>query len=223
MQTLAFDVYGTLVDPLRMAAPLQAIAGERAEALSQLWRNKQLEFAFRRGLMRAYADFDACTRDALQFALEQFEIGLDEAGVRGLLEQYRALPAFPDAVGGLQRLRDRGIRCAAFSNGTHDSLQAVLGQAGLLPLFDDLVSVDAIKTFKPDPAVYNYFVRRSGARHADCWLISGNAWDLIGARNAGLNTAWVNRSGSRFDPWGGPPDMEVADLAQLASSMEAIS
>jgi len=223
MQTLAFDVYGTLVDPLGMAAPLRSVAGDRAQALSELWRSKQLEFAFRRGLMRDYADFDVCTRDALLFTLERFGIRLAEAELEQLLEQYRRLPAFADAASGLGRLKATGIRCLAFSNGTRSSLDAVLGQAGLLSLFDGVVSVDDIKTFKPNPAVYNHLVNYAAARHGDCWLVSGNAWDLIGARHAGLNTAWVNRSQAPFDPWGGPPDLEVADLDALADCMEAIT
>lgn len=222
MRTLAFDVYGTLVDPLGMAAPLQAVADDRAKALSEVWRGKQLEFAFRRGLMRDYADFDTCTRDALLFALEHFGIRPDDAVLNSLLDQYRRLPAFADALTALGRLKNAGVRCLAFSNGTRDSLDAVLGHAGLLPLFDGVVSVDDIKTFKPDPAVYNYFVKYAAARHADCWLVSGNAWDLIGAKHAGLNTAWVNRSQASFDPWGGPPDLEVADLEALANAMEAV-
>lgn len=220
MKTLAFDVYGTLVDPLRISEALRHLVGESAAEIASLWRAKQLEYAFRRGLMRQYEDFGRCTADALTFALEASSVSLEDADRQWLLQCYQALEPFADVVPALQSLRQQGIRCVAFSNGPVSDLEALLGHAGVLDLLDDLVSVDEIKTFKPDPAVYNYLVARSGSRHHDCWLVSGNAWDLIGARNAGLNAVWVKRSETAlYDPWGGAPDIEVPDLLALAAQL----
>ncbi len=220
MITLAFDVYGTLVDPLRISEPLRSLVGDRADEIAALWRSKQLEYAFRRGLMRHYADFSRCTADALRFALQSSGLSLSEDAQLKLLGRYQELEPFADVLPGLAAMRAQGHRLVAFSNGPVASLEALLGHAGLRDVLDDLVSVDEIKTFKPDPAVYNYLVARTHSRHRDCWLVSSNAWDLIGARNAGLNAAWIRRSETAlYDPWGLPPDLEVADLVALSQQM----
>src|SRR5579863_9958429 len=64
---LAFDVYGTLIDPFRIEEHLRAVFGDKAKEATELWRSKQLEYSFRRALMRKYKNFDVCTAQALQF------------------------------------------------------------------------------------------------------------------------------------------------------------
>lgn len=149
---LAFDVYGTLVDPQGMAEHLQTDVGDAAGPVSQLWRQKQLEFSFRRGLMRVYEEFGVCTRQALQTAMHTFGFTLSKAREDELMTAYLSLPAFPDAKPVLEEL-GRHYPQYAFSNGTHPALEKVLGHNGLLEHLDGLVSVDDIKSFKPDPAV----------------------------------------------------------------------
>jgi 2-haloacid dehalogenase len=92
---LGFDVYGTLVDPLALAEPLQALVGEQAVRFAELWRTKQLEYSFRRGLMQRYVDFDACTRQALLYTQQALRCDLPESDQGRLLETYLYLPTFP--------------------------------------------------------------------------------------------------------------------------------
>jgi 2-haloacid dehalogenase len=218
--TVAFDVYGTLVDPAGMAERLRTDVGDEAPAFATLWREKQLEYAFRRGLMQHYATFAVCTAEALDYCCERFRADLPRQRRAELMEAYEWLPAFADAEPGLTRLRAAGHRLFAFSNGTASHVDTVLTYAGLRPLLDGVISVDEVKTFKPAPAVYSYLRRASGAWSRPCWLVSGNAWDVIGARAAGLDAAWVQRSPSlAFDPWGIAPTLTVASLEDLADRL----
>ena len=99
---LAFDVYGTLIDPFRMEEHLRAAFGAKAREASELWRGKQLEYSFRRALMKQYRNFDDCTADALRFTSAQLEISLSTDAETQLLARYRQLPAFPDVLGALE-------------------------------------------------------------------------------------------------------------------------
>ncbi|MDX5439739.1 MAG: HAD-IA family hydrolase [Alteromonadaceae bacterium] len=137
--TLAFDVYGTLVDPMGMSRLLEQDAGEQAAAVAGLWREKQLEFSFRKGLMRVYEDFGVCTRQALRYAMAVHQLELSKAREDQLMAAYLSLPAFDDALPALQALRGQ-YPLFAFSNGSYSALEKVLGHNNLLEQFDGLVS-----------------------------------------------------------------------------------
>lgn len=214
--TIAFDVYGTLIDTAGIVAKLRELLGEKATAFSDLWRSKQLEYSFRRGLMQNYRDFSVCTSNALDFCCAALQVQLKPEQRDGLLDAYRFLPAFPDVEPALVKFRQSGLRLYAFSNGKPADVQNLLKNAGIDLLLDGLVSTDEIKSFKPNPGVYAHFLRQSGACGADAWLISGNPFDVIGAISAGMHGAWVKRSSQAvFDPWEIQPSLTVAGLDEL--------
>jgi 2-haloacid dehalogenase len=222
--TLTFDVYGTLVDvnPGGMAEHLRADVGEDAAAFATLWYDKTLEYSFRRGLMQHYAAFAACVAEALDYCAQRFRVDISGWRRAELMEASEWLPAFADAAPALTRLRAAGHRLFAFSNATAAHVDALLNYASLRALFDGIVSVDDARTFKPAPAIYAYARRATGAWSGPCWLVSGNAWDVIGARAAGLDSAWIRRSEAQiFDPWGIEPTLIVASLTELADRLAA--
>lgn len=217
--TLAFDVYGTLVDPMGMSRLLAQDAGDRAEAVAALWREKQLEFSFRKGLMKVYEDFGACTRQALRYAMATHKLPLAEDRENALMAAYLSLPAFDDALPALKGLKG-DYPLFAFSNGSYPALEKVLGHNQLLDQFDGLVSVDDIKSFKPDPAVYTHARRATGAWDQPLCLVSSNAWDVIGARAAGLLAVWVKRDPDKvFEDWGIQPSAVINSLSELKSAL----
>ncbi|HLJ24621.1 MAG TPA: haloacid dehalogenase type II [Candidatus Acidoferrales bacterium] len=217
---LAFDVYGTLIDPFRMEEHLRAAFGEKAKEASELWRSKQLEYSFRRALMKKYQNFGACTAQALRFVAAQMGIALSEDAQQALLAQYQRLPAFPDAAAALDEVAAQKFEIVAFSNGTQAAVRASLEHAGILARFQKIVSVDAIRTFKPDPAVYEYLAAEVRAPKNAVWVISSNPFDVIGAKACGLRGAWVQRDPKRiFDPWEFQPDVTVHTLAGLAGKL----
>lgn len=220
MNAMGFDIYGTLVDPLEMNRELRSLAGDRADRMSELWRQKQIEYALRRGLMRDYRSFGVCTAQALRYAAKAVGVELPEAEERRLLDEYQNLRAFDDVTPGLEKMKSEGHRIVAFSNGVEATARTLLERAGVLPHLDGVVSVDDLGTFKPDPEVYHYLSKRLESPREETWLVSSNAWDVIGAKNAGLRAAWIRRSPDAiFDPWDVEPDLVAADLIELAREL----
>lgn len=214
--TLAFDVYGTLIDTHGVVSALQVLIGDKANDFSHSWREKQLEYSFRRGLMQNYDTFAVCTSNALDYTCAFYEVDLTKEQKNNLLERYRSLPAFKDVEDGLKKLKANNYRLFAFSNGTADAVNALLVAAGIRDYFHGIVSVDDLKSFKPSPAVYSHFLRESGAKSSNAWLISSNPFDVIGAISAGMRAAWVQRSKDTiFDPWGIEPTITVSNLGEL--------
>jgi 2-haloacid dehalogenase len=217
---LAFDVYGTLIDPFRMEDHLRTLFSGRAKEATELWRSKQLEYSFRRALMKKYENFDVCTAQALRFVFRQFNVPLEEGTLPNLLEQYLRLPAYADVSEALEQLEARGFKIVACSNGTEQAVRGLLERAGVLARFSGIVSVDPIRTFKPDPAVYEHLAAQVRAKKEMVCLISSNPFDVIGAKACGLRTAWVQRDPKEiFDPWEFEPDLHVYGLEQLSAEL----
>src|ERR1700745_85119 len=190
MGFIGFDVYGTLVDPLGIDAPLREHVGDLAERFAAAWRERQIDWTFRRALMGRYVDFDVVTRDAFRTTAATLGVDLRTAET-GLLDVYRRLPAFAAPAEVLIRLAEGGHRLVAFSNGVAATLRGLLSHARLMPPLSDVVSVDEVKTYKPSPTVYQHLVTRGGLSADRTWLVSSNAWDVLGAKSAGLRAAWV--------------------------------
>jgi 2-haloacid dehalogenase len=209
-----FDAYGTLFDVHSAAARHRAALGDKAEALSALWRQKQLEYTWLRSLMGTHADFAQVTAEALDYALGQ--LGLADPTLRDrLLDLYRRLDAFPEVPGTLEALRQAGFRTAILSNGSPDMLRAAVESAGIGPLLDDVLSVEAVGVYKPHPSVYRLAVDRLGVDAARICFLSSNGWDAAGAARFGFRVVWINRYGQPRERLPAGPEAEISDLSAL--------
>ena len=218
MRTLAFDVYGTLIDTAGVTTCLESFVGDQATEFSNLWRQKQLEYTWRYGLMSAYEDFRACTKQALAFCCDQLDASISDENRQALMQVYLELPVFDDVIAGLDDMQAVGLKLYAFSNGVPADLSALLEHAGINGYFDGIVSVDDIKTFKPDPRTYQYFAEKSDTPIQDCWLVSSNGFDVCGARASGMRAIWVQRNKALgFDHWQYQPDHVVDGFAPINS------
>ena len=219
--TLAFDVYGTLVDTHGIIVTLEKFVGNKAAEFSRAWRDKQLEYSFRRGLMQNYENFAVCTGNAFDYTASCFNVSFRQGDREEVMAAYRTLPAFDDVAEGLDRARKSGHRMFAFSNGSAEAVEALLMNAGIREYFIGVVSTDEMKSYKPNPGVYSHFLRRAGALGSDAWLVSSNPFDVIGAVSAGMRAAWIKRSpDALFDPWGIAPTITVKSLLDLSGQVD---
>lgn len=205
-QTFAFDIYGTLINTHGVVEQLHEYleSASRARSFAALWRDKQLEYAYRRGLMRDYHPFSACTQNALDYANARLRTHLTDSQKQHLLLLYKQLPAFDDVRAALDTLVTDAPHIAiyALTNGEAQAVCGLLQTAGIYHYFRDIVSVEEIQTFKPDPAVYRHFQTRSQSALAHTWLISSNPFDILGAAHCGWQTAWICRDKTQpFDTW----------------------
>jgi 2-haloacid dehalogenase len=221
-EALAFDMYGTLVDPIGVWKQLQQyIPDEDARHVSEVWRRKQIEFTFRLTVMERYEDFEWITRKSLDYALAEVGRELDTDQKDTLIAQYNDLEKFPDVEPGLQRLKEAGHEMVVFSNGSSSMLEALMDRGEFHPYFQGFVSVDEVKMYKPSPQVYRHVAERLGRPIGEVRLISSNPFDDIGAEAAGMQAAWVDRSGGLFDTLGSPLEIVVGTLTELADALES--
>lgn len=220
-EALAFDMYGTLVDPVRIWKKLEHSIPAGAVRVAEVWRQKQLEYTFRLTAMERYEDFAEVTRKALDYALADAQRQLSAAQKDELMAQYNNLECFPDVEPGLQALQAAGHAMMVFSNGSPSMLSAIMEAANLNPYFSGFVSVDDVKVFKPAPQVYQLAANRLGYPIGEVRLISSNPFDIVGAQAAGMQVAWIDRSGGLFDTLGPRPPLVVSTLVELAEALAA--
>jgi len=222
-EVLVFDLYGTLVDPIAISSGLaRMLAPADGLEVARFWRSRQVEYSFRLTVMGRYKDFRWVTACALNDALAALDIQLSEDEKAELVALYDRLGAFPDTMEGLQMLRLGGHLLAVLSNGTPEMVENCLKNSGLRELFAAVVSVDDVQAFKPAAVVYENAARKLGCPISESRLISSNPFDVIGAKTAGMRTAWLNRSGAAFDTLGEPPDITVSSLTQLRDRLTAL-
>lgn len=214
IRACVFDAYGTLFDVHSAAARCRDDLGDKADTLSDIWRQKQLQYTWLRSLMRTHADFWQVTGDALDFAMAA--VGLDDPALRRrLMDLYLELDAYPEVPAMLRRLKDGGLVTAILSNGAPAMLEAAVRSAQLADTLDHVLSVEDVGIFKPAPSVYQQAVDRFDCKPDDICFMSSNAWDAAGAAHFGFRVVWVNRFGQVRERLPGKPLHEVGSLDAL--------
>ena len=209
-----FDAYGTLFDVNAAISRHRAAAGPDADRFSEIWRTKQLEYTWTHTLAGRYVDFWTLTEQALDYTFKRVP-SVDRRLRDRLLDAYRALDAFPDARQMLANLRRRGERTAILSNGSPAMLATAVEAAGMNGQFDAVLSVDAVKMYKPRPEVYALVTAGFKVKPPDVIFVSSNRWDVMGANAFGFHTVWVNRGRASDEYMDQPPAAVVPDLAGL--------
>lgn len=218
IKAVLFDAYGTLFD---VHAPVARVAGELgadANAISDLWRAKQLQYTWLRSLMQAHAAFDEVTADALDYALAQY--GVNNPDIRDrLLKLYLTLDAYPDAVRALQKLKSTGRTTGILSNGSPGMLSAAVASAGLDALLDHVLSIESVGVYKPDPRVYRLGAEALQLSPAEIGFVSANGWDVAGAAYFGFQVIHLNRFGQPREKLPAGPVLVLKSLDEAASAI----
>jgi 2-haloacid dehalogenase len=214
VKACVFDAYGTLFDFASAAKGCRDVLGDAIADLTALWRDKQLQYTWLRGLQGRHANFWQVTGDALDFALDT--LAIDKPGLRErLMQLYLTLEPFPEVPDVLARLKKAGMRTAILSNGSPKMLEAVVKASGLDALLDVVLSVESAGVYKPHPKVYQLAVDATGSPAAAIAFQSSNAWDAYAASAFGMQVVWCNRYGQRPERLPGAPDRIVTRLAEL--------
>src|SRR4051812_34144393 len=216
IRVYVFDAYGTLFDVHAAIARYRDAAGPEADRFSEIWRTKQLEYAWMLSAAGHYVDFWTLTERALDHAFARCPT-VNRALRANLLDAYFALDAFPDAREALRALKASDAKTAILSNGSPRMLEGAVTAAGIGTDLDAVLSVDAIRIYKPQPAVYAMVTDAFAIAPADVGFVSSNRWDVMGATAFGFRCVWVNRANLPNEYPEFAPVRIVRDLASLAT------
>ncbi|MDE2564712.1 MAG: haloacid dehalogenase type II [Burkholderiales bacterium] len=223
LRAVLFDAYGTLFDVHSVALLAEQLFPGRGEALSVLWRDKQIEYSRLVSMSGGpgpqgsahYRPFWELTRAALRYSAERLGLAWSEGTEARLMNEYRHLSAFPENREVLAALKQRGVPAAILSNGDPDMLDVAVKSAGFAELLDAVISVHPARRFKTDPAAYALGTDALRLPAREILFVSSNGWDAIGATWFGYTTLWVNRAGLPLDPLGTEPSHRGRSLRDV--------
>lgn len=209
-----FDAYGTLFDFLSASKRCRDALGDKADALGQLWRTRQLEYSWLRSLMGVHADFWRVTGEALDFAMAS--LGIKDAALRDrLMDLFLHIEAFPDARRVLETLKRARRPAIVLSNGSPTMLEAAMKSAGVADLLEAALSVESAGIYKPHRSVYELVTARLKLSPEHVCFVSSNGWDAAGAAHFGFRAVWANRAGAPRERLPGALAAEIRDLDAL--------
>jgi 2-haloacid dehalogenase len=214
IKAIAFDAF-PIFSPAAVATRADELFPGRGAALSEEWRLRQFEYAWLRALAGRYADFWQVTQDALVFAARKLQLELGSDRRDALMNVFLELVPWPDVVPALGALARSGVRLSFLSNFTPRMLEANLERSGLRARFEQVVSTDRARTYKPDPRAYALGAEALGLRHEEILFVAHAGWDAAGAASFGYPTYWVNRAGLPAEELDAPPDAVGRDLPDL--------
>jgi len=213
IKAIIFDAYGTLFDVNSAAEKCKGKIGDKWEGFANYWRTTQLEYTWLRSLMNRHKDFWQVTEDSLDKSMQVFKI--DSSMRNELLDLYKVLSTFTEVKEVLNKLKEKNYKLAILSNGTPSLLNELVKSNNLDNIFDDVFSIQEVKTYKPDPKVYNIPVKKYQIQKNEVAYLSANTWDVSAGGNYGFNPVWVNRNNSIFDNLDYVPKHQIKHLGGL--------
>jgi 2-haloacid dehalogenase len=214
IKAIAFDAL-PIFDPRSVSALAERLFPGRGAELSNEWRSRQFEYTWLRVTARQYADFWQVTREALEFAAAKLQIQIGQEKRDRLMNAYLELTTWPDVVPALTSLKNSGFRLAFLSNFTLHMLEANIASAGLVGLFDQVLSTDRVKTYKPDPRAYQVGTKSLRLKPREILFVAFAGWDAAGAKLFGYPVFWVNRQKLPAENLGAAADCIGNSLTQL--------
>lgn len=217
-KAVAFD-YFVIFNPKSVVPEVEKVFPGKGAELAAAWRQKQFEYGFLRAITGQYEDFLKVTEDALRYAVAAMKLEITDAQKDQLVSAYLHLTPWPDAIAGLKRLRAAGVRIITIANFSPRMLRENAERAGMVDLFDELLSTEANRSYKPEARAYALGLERLGLKKDDVVFAAFGGWDAYGAKSFGFHTVWVNRFGLPVEKLGVEPDVVASDMSGLLDTV----
>jgi 2-haloacid dehalogenase len=216
-KVLVFDVNQTMLDLNALRPQFARVFGD-GKVLDE-WFSLLLHYSLVVTVADAYADFGTVGRAVLEMLANSKGVKLSSEDATRILQGVLTMPAHPDVAESLKRLRAAGFRMVTLTNSSPSAVKAQLQNSGLAQYFDESISVDSVRRYKPDLEVYHSAATHLGAQPAELLLIAAHAWDVFGAMKAGWQAALIARGGISPFPLGPKPDIISPDLKAVADAI----
>lgn len=218
-EALCFDVYGSTHNqhstPVERIRERTGVANPIAERVSRRWADEQLRYSFELTMMGEYETWWALAEWALEYALAYSGLEVDSEGREWILEAYEYLEPYEDWEPFEQLAAEYDLYI--LSDGNPDMLETLARNTGFAEYLTGIVSAHAVQQYKPRPAVYEQMEEAVDGGVEECLMVATHHFDVVGAMNAGMEAAFVNRFDEPTRRLRFEPQLSVGSYADLAS------
>ncbi len=220
IKALAFDYYGTIADKTALASEIDAAFPGKGAPFVKLWFAQTQRYCFQNGMMGRHVPWGDLVKAAFKFSCAELGMSVADDLRDRWIEADVRLPVYGEAPKALARLAAK-FDLYVLSMGSPWMIEKSQANAGIAKHFKGVISAEPHRLYKPGREAYELGVKEIGVGADEVAFVSGNSFDVIGAKNYGYPTIWVRRYGQALDDLGLEPDLVVADLNAMADALRA--
>jgi len=217
-QVLVFDVYGTLLDMAEVERKINLITDSKRGYV--IWFEMFMQYCFANNSLDSFQDFISIARATLQMTGRQLGRTIPDTEANEVMERLKQLPVHEEVQGCLSELNDQGYRITALTNAPEKIFCDRMERTGLISYFEAVWSAETVQKYKPDRRVYEWAAEKLNVALPDMLMITSHGWDVAGAKNAGMRTAFIKRSRQLLYPLSPEPDVVCSSLTELSSAIK---
>lgn len=217
-KVIVLDIYETLLDMSEVKRKVNSLLDSRRGYI--IWFELFMQYCFVDNCTIQFNDFTAIAKATMQMAAFKLNITVTENDVNNALEVLKHLPIRDGVQPGLSALLDEGYRIAALTNSPEDILRERMERTGLISYFECVLSAEQVKKYKPSLEVYRWAAKKMNAKEKEMLFVSAHGWDIAGAYNAGMETAFMQLDNEILYPLAPQPSFTCSSLPDLATQLE---
>lgn len=218
-QLILFDVYETLLDMTEVEKKVNNLMDNKKGYT--LWFELFMQYCFVDNCTAQFHNFTAIAKATMQMAARSFGESIDDQQIHSVLELLKHLPVHEGVQKGLSVLHNHDFRIAALTNSPQETVKDRMERTGLISYFEIVMSADQVKKYKPGLEVYEWACKKLKVPANEILMVSAHGWDLAGAANAGMQTAYMKQNKQMLYPLAPEPIFVCENIMQLAGLIEA--
>lgn len=218
---ILLDVYETLLDMSEVEKRVNLLLDSKNGYT--IWFEMFMQYCFVDNCIVQFNDFPSIAYATLQMAGRTLGREIGERDINDVLELLKHLPVHEGVQEGLSKLNDAGYRIAALTNSPEKTVRERMERTGLISYFEKVMSAEHVKKYKPSIAVYEWAIVQLEVEANEILLVSAHGWDLAGAVNAGLQTAYMKQSKQMLYPLAPEPAYICTSLLDLSQQLQTIN
>ncbi len=219
-ELIVFDVNETLLDLSPLKTKVNQVMG--SDLAFDLWFSNLLHYSLVETVTGNYADFSSIAAVTFRMVAQKLEIEIDDDKITSTLEAIKSLPPHSDVIPALTGLEKAEFAMVALTNGNQDVAETQLANAKLDGFFKSIISVENVGRYKPHPDPYTFILEKMEISSANAILVAAHGWDIVGAKRAGMQTAFVERKEKSMYALGESPDFTGRTVLEVAEKLVAI-
>ncbi|PSW15784.1 haloacid dehalogenase type II [Photobacterium rosenbergii] len=216
-ETIVFDINETVLNLDSLKPKFKRVFGD--EEIQMLWFSMLLHTSTVSIVTGVKSDFATLAKLTLETVASRLGKKLKTEDAKDILSTFSNLKPHDDITETLMTLRAAGFQTVAFSNSSLSLVSSQIDNAGLTEYFDHIISVEEAGTFKPDPAAYAYLGNKLGLPMNSMRLIATHDWDTLGALNAGMKAAYIDRLNWPYNPMYKKPDISGTTMTEVVNAI----